>query len=106
MTEWFKKEAGDEVLIGMDEGIGESQSVLIIGDILPDWVRTPPELGGAKVGVLGGFMDPCPRCRGEAPVVHMKLENGMYVAECKGACGFVWYRPKLVPKPTKEPEDE
>lgn len=98
MTEWFKKEAGDTVLIGKDDGIGESQSVtLIIGDTLPDWVRTPPDLGGAKVAVLGGFMAPCPRCNSGVPVVHMKLENGMYVAECKGACGFVWYRPK--PKP-------
>lgn len=88
MTEWFDKKAGDSVLIGKDE------KTLLIGDTLPDWVRTPLEVGGDRRRVLGGFMARCPQCQSDAPVVHLKLEGDLFVAECRGPCGFVWYKEK------------
>jgi len=86
----FEKEAGSGVLVSMDE----EEPIMIIGDTLPEWVRLPPELGGAKKTVLSGFMAPCPRCGVGGRVKHMRLEGDLYVAECKNGCGFVWYNRK------------
>lgn len=83
MTQWFEKKPG--LPPTAPEGEGE---VCIIGDTLPDWVRTPKELGSRQVRVLKGTRDKCPKCN--AVVLHLHLENGLHVAECP-THGFLWY---------------
>lgn len=86
MTERFEKKPEGEVLIGKDK------DELLLGETLPDWVRTPLKLGGVKTAVLGGFLALCPRCQRGAAVTHLELEGDLFVAECGEGCGFVWYR--------------
>lgn len=86
MIEWFDRKPGSNVTQG-----SEDPTMLLIGDGPPDWVRLPPELGGARVRVLGSHTAPCPMCEGDAPVRHLELGNDLFVAEC-AFHGFAWYR--------------
>ena len=89
MTDWFEKKAGSPVHKGI-----EDESMLMVGYVIPDWVRLPPDLGGGQVAVVDSHMGLCPMCK-EAGVQHLKLESGLGVAEC-GQHGFVWYGRRLV----------
>jgi len=79
---WFTKIPGQI-------SVNEEENAVLFGDCVPDYVRTPPELGGEQVRVLEAFTAPCPVtkqvCR------HLKLENGLYVAESDQ---FYWYKCK------------
>lgn len=85
-TAWFNKKPGSEV----HESI-EDDTMLLLGDATPDWVRLPAELGGAQVRVLGAHAASCPLCRNDQPVRHLRVEDELGVAECREH-GFVWYR--------------
>lgn len=85
-TAWFEKQAGSEVHTST-----EDETMLLLGDVTPDWVRLPAELGGARVRVLGAHAASCPMCRNDRPVRHLHVEDGLGVAECREH-GFVWYR--------------
>lgn len=84
MTTWFQKRAGSEVHEGIDD-----ESMTLLGDCTPNWVRLPPELGGHQVPVLGEKVAPCPRCKGH--VRHLLIGDNLGVAECSRD-GFLWYR--------------
>lgn len=88
MTEWFQRKAGDEFSIHH-----EDESVVLIGDQTPDWVKLPPELGGATLRIASSFRMECPMCEDGAPVRHFACSDGYGVAECSRH-GFVWYRRK------------
>jgi len=92
MTQWFTKKPGEAPSAPDGDGV-----MVFIGD-LPDWVRTPPELGGSRVKVLGGTMAACPKC--PAMVPHLHLEGELYVAECRSH-GFLWYRKRAAQTPTQ-----
>lgn len=85
-TEWFERRPGDLASQGTDD-----PSLVLVGDGVPDWVRLPAELGGGQVKVLGHHTAPCPMCKSQHPVRHLRLKRGYGVAEC-GRCGFVWYQ--------------
>ncbi len=97
MTMWFDRSPGSPVQPGSAEH-GDPKIVLVTRDP-PDWVRTPPEIGGERLRVLAFFVAPCPMCKSAVPVPHLECEREMFVAECVEH-GFVWYRR---PKP---PEGE
>lgn len=67
--------------------INEDENALLIGDVIPDTVRLPPDLGGQVVKVIRAFVASCPvtkvKCR------HLELEGGIYVAESNQ---FYWYK--------------
>ena len=86
MTTWFEKSPGSEV-----HESTEDETMVLIGAVIPDWVRLPAELGGARVRVLGAFEAPCPLCGDDHSVRHLRVEGGLGVAECHEH-GFVWYR--------------
>ena len=90
-TEWFERGVGDFAAQGMDD-----PTLLLIGDPVPDWVRTPPELGGIQLRVVRGFQAACPHCSPAKPVRHLELESaeGCGVAECREH-GFTWYRRRV-----------
>ena len=85
-TAWFQKRAGSDV-----HESTEDETMVLVGDVIPDWVRLPAELGGARVPVHGATAAPCPMCRDGHPVRHLKVEGSLGVAECRQH-GFVWYR--------------
>lgn len=85
-TAWFEKTTGSEVHTST-----EDETMLLLGDVVPDWVRLPAELGRAEARVLGAHAAPCPLCRANRPVRHLRIEAGLGVAECPQH-GFVWYR--------------
>ena len=87
-TEWFNRKAGSIAAQGSDD-----PTMLLVGDGPPDWVRLPPELGGARVKVEGSHTAPCPMCDGGPHVRHLELPDGYGVAECP-IHGFAWYRRK------------
>lgn len=84
-TAWFKKVPNANVLPST-----EDETMALVGPVVPDWVRLPPELGGREVRVRDAFTAPCPLCKG-GEVTHFTLEGNLGVAEC-GSHGFVWYR--------------
>lgn len=83
MITWFEKNVGN-----LHQSI-EDESMFMVGHVIPDRVRLPPELGRKQVAVVGSFMGRCPMCK-EGVVQHLKLENGLGCAECS-THGFVWY---------------
>jgi hypothetical protein len=85
-TAWFNKAAGSVV----HESI-EDDSMLMVGDVIPDWVRLPAELGGERVRVEGAKTAPCPMCRNHVEVRHLRVTGNLGVAECRQH-GFVWYQ--------------
>ena len=52
-TMWFDKQPGQVAIQGSEE-FGDPTTILI-SEGIPDWVRTPPELGSEKTKVLGAF---------------------------------------------------
>jgi len=83
--QWFTRQPGE---VPMSEELDGSVA-LLLSDGPPDWVRLPPELGGASSRVLGAFTAPCV-CEDSHTVRHLTVGDGLYVAEC-GANGFLWY---------------
>lgn len=86
---WGDRKPGSDVSTST-----EDPSVLLIGASVPDWVRTPrelgPVLGGKKLRVAGTFRAECPKCHA-SDRRHFRLENSILgVCECVG-CGFAWY---------------
>jgi len=84
---WFDKRPGEDVAAGT-----EDPTMILVGAGVPDWVRLPPELGGHQAKVVEATIEPCPR--GDHDVRHLKLNNGICVAECSAHGGFLWYRRK------------
>jgi len=85
-TEWFQRRAGELASESEDD-----ERMMLIGSIATsDWVRLPPELGSRQLRVTGRHTAECPKCH-VAGRLHLQLEDGYGVAECK-PCGFVWYR--------------
>lgn len=89
-TKWFDKKLGSDLHASQDEA-----GVYLVGDMVPDWVRTPDQIGGQQVRVTGAFAGPCPKCGGGPDVRHLNLEGGLSVAECR-LDGFVWYTRRAV----------
>jgi hypothetical protein len=85
-TAWFERERGSELTHAVDD-----PSFVMPADVTPDWVRLPPELGGAELRVIEAHRAECPKCKAEAPVRHLVAEHGYGVADC-ATCGFTWYR--------------
>ena len=85
----FDVRPGDRVLQSE-----EDPSMVLVYDGVPDWVRLPAQLGGARVNVLHGVREPCP-CGGDHGVLVLVLDEptGIRVAECP-ARGFLWHRPR------------
>ena len=91
MTEWFKRRPGD----GLVKEAGDGSFIAIIGDQTPDWVRTPPEMGGRNLAVISKSKAACPMCKDPRLVTHLSCAAGqgfkpLTVSECEN-CGFVWY---------------
>jgi len=85
MTMWFDREAGSPVAMGITD-----PASLMVGSGAPDWVRFPPELGGARVQVVEAFIAPCLKCTNHE-VRHLAFDSDIGVAECNKH-GFLWYR--------------
>lgn len=83
--EWFDKKAGSSLHAHQTE-----PGMYLVGDHLPSYVRTPPELGEKVVSVLSSHTAVCPRCGEGEEVRHLVLESGLCVAECRYH-KFVWY---------------
>lgn len=83
--EWFDKKVGSDLHAHKTE-----TGMYLVGDHLPSYVRTPPQLGERTVKVIGTFGRACPMCGGGEPVRHLALEDNLGVAECLQH-GFVWY---------------
>jgi len=94
-TMWFdrtKDSIGGDVHIS--QGSEDPTAILMTGaNVLPDWVRTPAEIGGEKLKVIGSFQQECPICRSGQSVRHMECSGGLFVAECS-THGFAWYSRK------------
>lgn len=86
MTAWFNKKAGTS----FHESL-EDETMALIGEIIPDWVRLPDQLGGERRPVTGSTMAPCPICQNHTEVQHLQVQGGLGVAECSEH-GFVWYK--------------
>ncbi len=83
--EWFDKKVGSDLHAHQTE-----PGLYLVGDHLPKYVRTPPQLGERTVEVLGSHMAVCPSCKEGADVRHLVLTENLGVAECRYH-GFVWY---------------
>ena len=59
---------------------------------VPDWVRLPTALGGARINVKHGKRCACP-CGDPHEVLVLVLDEptGLCVAECR-THGYLWYR--------------
>ncbi len=96
-TMWFDKRPGERAMLQSKDETGPNGpcAVLLTGPRdRPDWVRLPPELGGARVRVSLGMMLGCP-CGGEHESWHLLTEariqdRPVLVAECP-AMGFLWH---------------
>jgi hypothetical protein len=88
MIDWFNKEPGGPLV--QEQPDGSVMAVLGDGDIVPDTVRAPRELGGQVLRVLAAGTGPCV-CGVDHLVKHMRLETDLCVAECDQ---FLWYREK------------
>ena len=86
-TMWFEREPGS----GVAKGTSDPNSILLGADV-PDWVRLPRELGGARFRVASAVAAACPGCKGQPHVVRHLILDGtrIAVAEC-GEKGFLWY---------------
>lgn len=85
-TLWFERHAGEMASRGVTD-----PSSFIIGADVPDWVRMPAELGGAKVKVEGAVKARCV-CSRDHDVRHIVLaDSEVHVAECP-IKGFLWYK--------------
>ena len=85
-TIWGERKPGSPVAVGGDEQGGH----VIIADV-PDWVRTPPELGGEKLKVSRAYLRDCP-CQGGHKVKTLDFEGSpLHVSECV-ARGFMWWK--------------
>lgn len=90
----------------LDVRTGECVSVLdpsmtLVGDIWPEWVRLPEDLGGKRAEVIGGVSDwPC-RCGSTHTGAVLDANvNGMkvLVVQCNTEGyneGFLWYGVEL-----------
>ena len=93
-TLWFTRRPGDSVSIGSETDGDPSTVLLTESNALPDWVRTPPELGNQQLKVIRGFTAACPMCSDNENLVrHIECSGGLFVAECKSH-GFAWYKKK------------
>lgn len=90
MTMWFTKRPGEICSEAAEDS--DEPGTLLMGDVVPDWVRLPADLGadaGRRLRVLSSGQGPCPKCGGAAR--HLELEDRYGVAECL-ADAFVFYR--------------
>ena len=95
MTMWFDRKPGDTVSVGSEEEGDPSTILLASSDALPDWVKTPPEIGGQKLKVIRSFTAACPMCTNENLVRHIECSEAFFVAECT-THGFAWYKKRGV----------
>lgn len=84
---WGEREAGDSGAVGQDE----TGAYFIVGT--PDWVRTPPELGGEQHRVARTYMRACPCGAGHESKTHELQCTTLQVSECERK-GFLWWRPR------------
>jgi len=78
----------------VSEQIGDGGGALLIGG--PQWVMTPPELGGKKVYIKSQcyMAGPCPVCKQGTEVFVYALEDGLYCSCCQLCHQYVWSRDK------------
>jgi hypothetical protein len=89
MTLWFDRKVGEFVSEASENG--EPGTLIFMGnEAMPDWVKTPEEIGGKTLKVLKMQIKECPKCIESNHVKHLELEEGMFVAECRRH-GFIWY---------------
>jgi hypothetical protein len=85
MIERFSKNAGQYAMTSQDD-----QTMILLGNPVPDYVTLPPELGGGDRPVKDTFVGDCPITG--TPCRHLNLGefNGktLYVAE---STQFFWY---------------
>ena len=87
-TEHFTKTPGANVLPSTND---PTMSLIVGGDLVPDTVRLPPDLGGFHVRVKAGSYIDCP-CQGGHTVINLETDHDrIQVAECPSR-GFLWYR--------------
>lgn len=86
--ERFTKRAGDTVAHGTDDS-----RMTVVGDVRPDFVALPANLGGGTARVTGASLEPCPR-DGSHNAWTLAVTHGRvtHVAECPEHGGFLWYR--------------
>lgn len=87
MTHWFTNN-GSGILKSTEE-----EGMLLIGDTIPDWVKSPaetPDIGERTFKVRGTEPRTCPKCR-EIPTRALVLDDNYRVGHCS-TCGFVWYQ--------------
>lgn len=94
MIEWFEKEVDGPMV---REELDGSCVMVFPPNAAPDWVRTPPILGGRKIRVLRAVRAACV-CGDNHTVQHLVLANGMLIAECP-IKGFMWYQGSKKGKP-------
>lgn len=105
-TEWFKND-GSGISVH-----AEDENLILVGNGVPHWVRVPnesPIRPGEKARVIASFNGACPKCRTpqvERMVRHLDLDQGLYVAECKPGCGFVFYHKAQVSKAEQTKTEE
>lgn len=76
--------------VGSTAAVNEEEGLVILADV-PDWVRTPPELGSTQLRVIKAYMRSCP-CGGSHQSKTFDLEGDkLHVSECH-ARGFLWWK--------------
>lgn len=86
-TEWFRVDGS-----GVSPHL-EDERMILIGDVIPDWVRIPddsPLRAGERAKVLSHRQAACPVCR--RTVRHLALDGELFVAQCAPGCGFLFYK--------------
>ena len=97
-TMWFDRKPGSKVAVGKTD-----PNSLMLGADVPDWVRLPEQLGGARMRVIKALTESCPKCGSDHKVRHLFLEGTrIAVAECN-VHGFLWY---MMPERGGEKDNE
>lgn len=87
-TMWFERQAGSPVAVSASS----EEPAILMGVEVPDWVRLPDQLGGARVRVTASMTRRCPCGKGDARHLILNEATGIRVAECPHGSGFMWYR--------------
>lgn len=99
MTEWFDRQAGEPTAQSQDD-----PAMFLMGSMVPDHVRLPPQYGRTQHRVVDVYRSPCP-CGASHEAITLELEGTLIrVSECPavppglgaepGRPGFLWWKPK------------
>jgi hypothetical protein len=71
----------------------EDNSLFLVGDLIPDWVAVPKELGGGRRNPTSFREATCPRCKNHL-LTEICLGSNFFVAECQITNRMLWYARK------------